>query len=132
MRAPSACSRRRSAREVVAKASRSRDAGGAFSALGCNPVLHRADADESTGMPRHSSERPQAPVQQVREHRLARRLLSAPRANGPVLAQLHGEKLLQQTKERLDALRRARHDVRVTVLACDERTEGDAMASARR
>lgn len=36
-----------------------------------------------------------------------------------------GEKLLRQTKEKLDALRRAQHDVRVAVLACNERTDGD-------
>jgi hypothetical protein len=37
-----------------------------------------------------------------------------------------GEKLLQRTHEKLDALRRRQQDVRVAVLACNGETEGDA------
>jgi hypothetical protein len=37
-----------------------------------------------------------------------------------------GEKLLQRTHEKLDALRRRQQDVRVAVLACNGEMEGDA------
>jgi hypothetical protein len=36
-----------------------------------------------------------------------------------------GEKLLRRTHEKLDALRRSQHDVRVAVLACNEQMDGE-------
>ena len=43
-----------------------------------------------------------------------------------------GEKLLQRTEEKLNALRRSHQDVRVAVLACNGDTDGEAHACRAR